>query len=191
MTPAISLPGGTVKPELFGQEAPGVELVVPNDGNDLLTVPCRRLVGALTRRLRPKFAIARRADATTVSEVADVTWSDLVSMYRKISQTRTSGASRTAVHVRGLHEDEPAVLVDGRPAPASIVDIAVAAVIFADQLREGEKGLVIVHPKAMNSEEAALWASLTQLCQDRLGIERGILDFVPAAGIERKVYAVA
>lgn len=193
---AFSLPGGVSKPEVFEQESPGVELVVPSDSDDVLTVPCRKLIGALTRRLQPKFVAARRLmdPASKNSAMAlphDTSWSDHISACRTISQTQNTGASRIAVHIRGLADDEPAVLVDGRPAPACVVDLASAAVIFVDRLRKGEKGLVIVHPSAQNAAESELWEALAHLCQDRLGIERGVLDFKSSSGVERQVYAVA
>ena len=207
---AMTLPGGIAQPRVFDQETPGVELVVPNDNNAVLNATCRRLIGALTRRLQPKHTAAGRrlaASELTISVIGEVSsrsvdaiitvptgtgrsWADRISSYQAISQAVSSGAAQTAVQIRGWDEDEPAVLVDGRPVPGCIVDLAVAAVAFVDPLRDGEKVLVITNPESSTSAPA-LWQELVQLCQDRLGVERGVVELAPAAHIERESHAVA
>ncbi len=206
---AMTLPGGIAGPGAFDQATPGVELVVPNDNNTVLSVACRRLIGALTRRLQPKYLAGRRAETSkpTLSAMGDVpfapvdvivnvaagangSWADRILSYQAISQASKSRGGQTAVQIRGWDEDEPAVLVDGRPVPGCIVDLAVAAVAFVEPLRDGEKVLVITNPECSTSE-SELWHELVHLCQDRLGIERGVLELAPAAHIERTAHAVA
>ena len=96
---------------------------------------------------------------------------------------------RIAVCVRGWAENEPAILVDGLPAPASVVDLVVSATAFVDSMRAGDPRLVVAYPNPANAREVELWALAGQLCQDRLGIDRGVLEFAPAAEVPLPVGA--
>lgn len=199
MNMAMTLPGGTPDPGLFRTRTPGVEVVGEDPrSSDALGVLAGRLTGALHRRLLPKFTVARReleapqrrwghskivADPR-VARVVDLTltrvpdWSARLHAYATIAAEPDAGT--TAVRVRGLHEDESSILVDGRPTPGCIVDLAVATTAFVDALRDGQPSLVIVHPEPNGACQVELWDSLVQLCQDRLGVERGVLRAVPS-----------
>ena len=196
MKPTTSY-GGPVSPELFHQDAPGVEIVESSDHNDAVTVACRRLIGVLHRRLLTKFGrlqsevsyIASRNETVAETERVDLVldlshgaatdWNSRADLYCSLGDTASSAQvdERFGVRIRGLHEVENAVLVDGRPVPAAIVDLAVAAVAFVELLRaENGELLTVVHPLSHGAEEEELWRALFQLCQDRLGIQRGVLD---------------
>lgn len=198
MNTAMTLPGGAPDPELFSQHTPGVEVVREDPRNNAVLGPAvLRLIGALHRRLLPKFTVARREPVVMagrwgnsridadrgVARVIDLpstsvsVWSDRVEAYSSMATGDVDGT--TALRVRGLHDNEPAILVDGRPVPGCIVDLAVGATTFVDELREGQRSLLIVHPDANGACQAELWALLLQLCQDRLGIDRGTLRALP------------
>ena len=189
--------GGPVSRELFDQDAPGVEIIESSDRNEAVTVVCRRLIGVLHRRLLPKFGrlqsevsyIASQngtaAEPERVDLVLDLShgaasdWNSRVGLYRSLGETASSAQvdERFGVRIRGLREVENAVLVDGRPVPAAIVDLAVAAIAFVEPLRaENGELLTVVHPLSRGADEEELWRALFQLCQDRLGIHRGVLN---------------
>jgi len=199
MNTAMSLPGGPPDPELFAKRAPGVEMVADHPRNEqVMGASGERLIGVLHRRLISKLIVARRESGAErviarwenrqvdadpgVGHIVDLTsdrisgWDERVALYGTIGSSGAEG--RTAVRIRGLDEDEPAILVDGRPTPGCIVDLAVSATAFADPMRDGQRPLTIVHCEPRSSYEADLWSTLMQLCQDRLGVDRGVLRTV-------------
>jgi len=195
----MTFPEAELAAALFEQDAPGVDLVIANDNNHEVTVLSRRLIGSMHRRLLSRFvalrreldsgyplAVARSDDATSglsvdrtlnfVSGVAP-TWdarTDIYGRLNDVAAARIEG-ERVGVRIRGWNEQEAAILVDGRAVPACIVDLVVAAVAFVDPLRDGEQALGIFYPQPTNVAESQLWDAAFQLCQDRLGIERGVL----------------
>jgi malate synthase len=76
---------------------------------------------------------------------------------------------------RGWHLPEKHLLVDGRPASASLVDFGLFMANGARRLLERGKGVYLYLPKLESHLEARLWNDAFQLAQDRLGIPRGTL----------------
>src|SRR6266545_6900559 len=79
------------------------------------------------------------------------------------------------VRPRGWHLPEKHVLVDGRPASASLVDFGLFMFHGARRLLERGKGVYLYLPKLESHLEARLWNDAFQLAQDRLGIPRGTI----------------
>jgi malate synthase len=74
---------------------------------------------------------------------------------------------------RGWHLPEKHVVVDGRPASASLADFGLFMFHGARRLLERGKGVYLYLPKLESHLEARLWNDAFQLAQDRLGIPRG------------------
>jgi malate synthase len=74
---------------------------------------------------------------------------------------------------RGWHLPEKHLLVDGRPASASLVDFGLFAFHNARHLLEAGEGVYFYLPKLESHLEARLWNDAFQLVQDRLGVPRG------------------
>jgi malate synthase len=74
---------------------------------------------------------------------------------------------------RGWHLPEKHLLVDGRPASASLVDFGLCFFHNARRLLERGSGPYFYLPKLESHLEARLWNDVFQFAQDRLGIPRG------------------
>ena len=173
----------------LSHDVSGVEVVVPASA-DCVSATSRRLIGALHRRVWQRGVTGQsKVDTTALisrpSSLAcdvDLTATALLDWSQRCERRGAIAARRqlqmpTTVRVRDWSELEKAMLVDGYVVPACLVDIAVAAVAFADRLRTGEPALVIVHPEPATPDQAALWADAERITGDRLGIDRGVLEF--------------
>ena len=67
------------------------------------------------------------------------------------------GAATLTVRPRRLHVPEPSVLVDGDPAAACVVDVALLALHLADALAARGSGLYLSLPTMDNHHEAQWW----------------------------------
>jgi malate synthase len=76
---------------------------------------------------------------------------------------------------RGWHLPEKHVLIDGRPASASLVDFGLFLFHGGRRLLEQGKGVYLYLPKLESHLEARLWNDAFQLASDRLGIPRGTI----------------
>ena len=91
------------------------------------------------------------------------------------------------VRTRGLHLNEPHVLVDGRPASASLVDFGLAFFHNARELLDNGSGPYFYLPKLESHLEARLWNEVFLAAQDALGLAPGtikatvLIETVPAA----------
>ncbi len=88
---------------------------------------------------------------------------------------------------RGLHLPESHLLVDGRPAAASLVDFGLHFFHTATQLLENGDGPYYYLPKLESHLEARLWNDVFVYAQQRIGIPRGtvratvLIETIPAA----------
>ncbi len=91
------------------------------------------------------------------------------------------------VRTRGWHLSEPRVLVDGRPASASLVDFGLAFFHNARELLDNGSGPYFYLPKLESHLEARLWNEVFLAAQDLLGVAPGtikatvLIETVPAA----------
>ena len=76
---------------------------------------------------------------------------------------------------RGWHLPEKHVVVDGRPAAASLVDFSLFLFHGGRRLLEQGKGVYLYLPKLESHTEARLWNDAFQLACDRLGVARGTI----------------
>ncbi len=79
------------------------------------------------------------------------------------------------VRPRGWHLDERHVLVDGRPAPASLVDFGLYFFHNARELQARGSGPYFYIPKLESHLEARLWNDVFIAAQDALAIPRGTI----------------
>ena len=79
------------------------------------------------------------------------------------------------VRPRGWHLEEPHLLVDGRPAPASLCDFGLYFHHNARELIARGSGPYFYLPKLESHLEARLWNDVFDLAQDTLGIPRGTI----------------
>ena len=77
------------------------------------------------------------------------------------------------VRPRGWHLEEAHVLVDGRPASASLVDFGLFFFHNAARLRARGSGPYFYLPKMEHYEEAALWNQVFLAAQEELGLPVG------------------
>ncbi len=77
------------------------------------------------------------------------------------------------VRPRGWHLEEAHVVVDGRPAPASLVDFGLAFFHNASEALKRGTGPYFYLPKLEGHLEARLWNDVFCHAQDALGIPRG------------------
>ncbi|MGW1377474.1 malate synthase A [Streptomyces sp. NPDC002446] len=77
------------------------------------------------------------------------------------------------VRPRGWHLTEDHLLVDGRPAPASLVDFGLYFFHCAQRQIDAGYGPYFYLPKLENRYEARLWNDVFVLAQELLGIPRG------------------
>ena len=79
------------------------------------------------------------------------------------------------VRPRGWHLEEAHVLVDGRPASASLVDFGLFFFHNAARLMARGSGPYFYLPKMEHYEEAALWNDVFVAAQEELGLPRGTI----------------
>ncbi len=79
------------------------------------------------------------------------------------------------VRPRGWHLEEAHVLVDGRPASASLVDFGLFFFRNAARLMARDSGPYFYLPKLEHHEEAALWNDVFVAAQEELGLPRGTI----------------
>ncbi|HEX4829592.1 MAG TPA: malate synthase A [Trebonia sp.] len=91
------------------------------------------------------------------------------------------------VRPRGWHLEEKHILIDGRPASASLTDFALYMAACAQRQVDKGKGPYFYLPKMESHREARLWNDAFNLAQDFLGIARGtiratvLIETIPAA----------
>lgn len=168
---------------LFDDPVPGVECVAPATGVHEFGVCERRVLGALHRRLWSRWIELKRAqqdqpvvEVDSSAAARPIEWSTRLERFSELRSASLTGTGRAVVSVRGWHEREEALLVDGRAVPACMVDVAAAFAAFVEPLREGHRVLTVVHPEPTSPGEAELWDALLTLAHDRLGIERGTVE---------------
>ncbi|MEU1277253.1 malate synthase A [Streptomyces sp. NPDC005805] len=99
---------------------------------------------------------------------------DFTSADGKEYRLRTDGDLATiTVRPRGWHLTEDHLLVDGRPAPASLVDFGLYFFHCARRQIAAGHGPYFYLPKLENRYEARLWNDVFVLAQELLGIPRG------------------
>ena len=79
------------------------------------------------------------------------------------------------VRPRGWHLEEAHLLVDGRPASASLFDFGVFFFHNAAELRANGSGPYFYLPKIEHYEEAALWNAVFVAAQEELGLPVGTI----------------
>ncbi len=79
------------------------------------------------------------------------------------------------VRPRGWHLDEPHLLVDGRPASASLSDFGLYFYHNARELIARGSGPYFYLPKLESHLEARLWNQVFEVAQDAVGIPRGTI----------------
>jgi malate synthase len=79
------------------------------------------------------------------------------------------------VRPRGWHLEERHLLVDGRPAPASLFDFGLYLFQNARELLTRGSGPYFYLPKLESYLEARLWNRVFEAAQDHLGIPRGTI----------------
>jgi malate synthase len=88
---------------------------------------------------------------------------------------------------RGLHLPESHLLVDGTPIPGSFFDAALYVLGNAKTLLDRGSGPYFYLPKMESHKEAALWADVLALLEQRVGIPKGsikvtvLIETLPAA----------
>ncbi|MDZ4860893.1 MAG: malate synthase A [Candidatus Hydrogenedentes bacterium] len=91
------------------------------------------------------------------------------------------------VRPRGWHLDEKHLYVDGKPAPAGIVDFGLYFFHNAKELLARGSGPYFYLPKMESHFEARLWNDVFCLAQEELGVPRGtikatvLIETIPAA----------
>lgn len=152
-----------------GKAVPGLEIVVARDDDpDELPVLAQRLIAALARRNAGRLS-REVFDGPSRSSRAD---EDAILLDKKL------------VEIRGLHDPDPSVLVDGRPVAGGIVDLALLLSEAVDELRVGECSFTVAYPEPATSSEEAKWAHLIEWSEDRLGVERGTVRSVSLTGFQ-------
>jgi malate synthase len=76
---------------------------------------------------------------------------------------------------RGWHFDEGRILVDGRPAVAGFVDVALYAVRNGRELAASGRGPFFYLPKTQSADEAALWDDVFGEVEAAIGIAPGTI----------------
>jgi malate synthase len=79
------------------------------------------------------------------------------------------------VRPRGWHLDEPHLLVDGQPAPASLFDFGLYFYHNARELMARGSGPYFYLPKLESHLEARLWNDVFEFAQDAIDIPRGTI----------------
>ncbi len=115
------------------------------------------------------------------------TWANIVDGYRNIrdaakgelSFDRGNGvidtvgenAATIVVRARGLHLDEPRLLIDGEPCVAGLLDIAVVAATAGPAFAASGRDLALYLPKIEAYPEAQWWDALIGDVERRVGLE--------------------
>ena len=90
---------------------------------------------------------------------------------------RPDGTPSTVIvpRPRGWHFDEPRILVDGRPAVAGLVDVALYAVRNGRELAAAGRGPFLYLPKTQSAAEAALWDEVFVDVETSVGMPHGTI----------------
>jgi len=79
------------------------------------------------------------------------------------------------VRPRGWHLDEKHVLLNGKPIPGALLDFGVYFLTNAKTLLARGLGPYFYLPKLESAEEAALWADIFALSEQKLGLAKGTI----------------
>ncbi|MEQ1501050.1 MAG: malate synthase A [Myxococcota bacterium] len=186
-TAAIRASDWTVRP-------PPADLV---DRRVEITGPCDRkmLINALNSGA--SVFMADLEDATSP------TWANVVDGHRNLTDAAAGTLGYTApdgrvyqvndrpavlmVRPRGWHLDEPHLVVDGAPAPASLVDAGLFVHHAARALIRRGAGVYLYLPKLESHREAALWDAVLTRLEQTLDLPYGtvrvtvLIETLPAA----------
>ncbi len=90
---------------------------------------------------------------------------------------RPDGTPSTVIlpRPRGWHFDEQRILVDGRPAVAGIVDVALFLARNGKDLADAGRGPFFYLPKIQSRHEAALWDDIFTAAEGAIGIPHGTI----------------
>lgn len=123
---------------------------------------------------------ARRAGADVwVADFEDSmspTWDNLVAGYAAVAEyarSYTPDQPTLMIRPRPLGVEEDAVVVDGRPAPAAIVDVVMFFHHCARPLTERGVGPYVYLPKLNSTHQAWWWNRVLSHLEDSYGIPRG------------------
>lgn len=192
-----------------GMRAPIVDVVFPSsdfEADLIFDRNVRKVIGALQRRFwtrrshmlrqralhqpTPHASSTARRDAVDVLvDLADASldwdgrmkeFATLAGAADSIDMTRSS----RIVNIRGWEVTEPGILVDGRAVPGCIVDLAVAMTHHANSLRSGLCPFVLHIPNSGDAIEERLWKDLLNVAEDRLGVERGVLQVIESGATQ-------
>ncbi|WP_438490077.1 malate synthase A [Streptomyces sp. S186] len=144
--------------------------------------PDRRMtVNALNSGARIWMADFEDATSPTWDNVIDGQLNLLDAVERRIDFTTPEGKryrlggdlATIVVRPRGWHLTEEHLYLDGRPAPASLVDFGLYFFHCAQRQIDAGSGPYFYLPKLENRYEARLWNDVFVLAQELLGIPRG------------------
>lgn len=146
--------------------------------------PERRMaVNALNSGAQVWMADFEDATAPTWDNIVGGQLTLLDSVERRLDFTTPEGRryrldERTAtvvVRPRGWHLLEEHLHIDGRPAPAALVDFGLYFFHCAQRQIDAGRGPYFYLPKLENRDEARLWNDVFVLAQELLGIPRGTI----------------
>ncbi len=148
-----------------------------------ITGPCDRklMVGALNSSARVFMADVEDSMSPSWRNVIDGQRNFRDAADRSISFERPDGSvdrlsetpATLVLRARGLHMQERRISVDGEHPPASLFDVAVAAVHSAPKLVERGSGLYLYVPKMESHLEAAWWTAVLGDVERRTGLAPG------------------
>ncbi|QKW07896.1 malate synthase A [Streptomyces sp. NA04227] len=146
--------------------------------------PERRMtINALNSGARVWMADFEDATSPTWDNVVQGQLNLLDAIERRIDFTTPEGKeyrlgeqlATIVVRPRGWHLTEDHLLVDDRPAPASLVDFGLYFFHCAQRQIDAGHGPYFYLPKLENRYEARLWNEVCVLAQELLGIPRGTI----------------
>lgn len=195
----MSLIAPDISDQAVRDEVPGVEVVLAaTDAHLALLTPfALKLIGALQRRThrRVESMMQRRClgstqpaqsmvpiDPRSAVVVADLraapNWhgrlDELELAAKELNEPVTTG---NVVRTRGWNEFETGVLVDGRPVPAAVFDVAMVFSICVDRLRAGDVPFALAVPEPDDSDAARLWYELIRIAEGRAGADLGSVSY--------------
>jgi malate synthase len=94
------------------------------------------------------------------------------------ARERRDPAVAVVVKLRGLHVFDPQVAVNGRPAPAALVDAGVYLFHHAHDLAARGNGPHFYLPDVQSYQEAQLWNDLFLFAQRSLGLPAGTIKVI-------------